>query len=259
MWLFVVNYLMLASGLLGNTSVYRTPILAVSFALMLFFVLQWIKKKGRIGSTGPIKIASGVVLVITLILGGLINKPIGGTLVGIGGFLGNNTLIEAGESFGADISTTRGDAAGTAETRKIFWQSIIDYQFDNVKSLTFGYGLQDGFMDVTLPDMPFNNKELVDPHNSFINIFFRFGLIGLFLYVWAIIRMARYVISVVSLQKALPFISIAIIFASFEVALENPHGALIFWLIFLLPLMFEKPPDGLASNNKVGRANSLYP
>lgn len=233
--IFGITYLLLTSGITSGQSVYRTPLVTVLLALAIIYLPFF---SGKLIKRGVlIKFTAGVAASLVLLGTGALNKPLGSVLIGVSGLIDSNSLHKTSVSLGADAGSTRGDAAGTAKTRKIFWDSIIEYQSSHTSSLIFGYGLQHGFMEVALPNMPFKDKDLIDPHNSYINIFFRFGIIGFILYIWLIAKVSLHVVAASSRQNAIPFFCISYLFAFFEVALENPHGNLIFWLILLMPIL----------------------
>ncbi len=234
--ILVAIYLVLVSGVLTGQSTYRTPVLTTltAAAVAYFFSAssQKIKRKFIVYS------CAAFFLTLPIFFSGVLNKTIGGILMGLSGIFDSYSLMDAGVSLGGDTSSSRGDASGNTKTRTMFWISIFEYQLNNIRSFIFGYGLQHGFMEVTLPDMPFTDKPLIDPHNSFVNLFFRFGLVGLALYIWSVFRV--YKNYALNNRKSLPFLIVSIMFASFEVALENPHGNMIFWFIIFLPSLLTK-------------------
>jgi O-antigen ligase len=83
------------------------------------------------------------------------------------------------------------------------------------------------------------------PHNYFITVFFRLGLLGILAYSFMLIRVIKNAINAIknySLYKGyseyrdgviiLLSVFIASLFNScFDVYLENPYGAIIFWSI----------------------------
>jgi len=77
--------------------------------------------------------------------------------------------------------TTRGNAAGTTETRALFWGAILNHSVTNPTTFLFGSGFKEGFLEVTMPYFEFTDKELIEPHNAFMGIYFKTGIIGLLL------------------------------------------------------------------------------
>lgn len=232
-YILIAIFLILVSGITTGESVYRTPIVTTAVAATIAFF----SRKNKFNTLLSIVIFFYTVFLVLLIfLSGALNNVIGGILIGLSGLFDSSSLMDIGESLGGDISTSRGSAGGTTKTRMMFWQSIFDYQSLNIKSFIFGYGLQHGFMEVTLPGFPFIDKPLTDPHNSFLNLFFRFGIIGVTLYLWSIFKVYKKLSQGDQKnQNVLPFFIISIMFASFEVVLENPHGSIIFWFIIFIP------------------------
>ena len=235
--LFLLIFIILSSGIIEMQSIYRTPIITFIIAYFTYISSNYFHKKNY----KFISISFFTFVIIFIIISsGIFKEHITSIIIGIGGLLDNNSLIDIGNKLGGNFYTTRGDAAGTANTRLIFWRSIFEYQFTHISSLIFGYGYQHNFLEVTLPSMQFFDKELIEPHNSLINIFFRFGIIGLILFNWTIFNNIKHIIASQNLTTALPFIVISLLFISAEVALENPHGSLIFWLILNFPIIFGK-------------------
>lgn len=244
-YILIAIYLALVSGITTGQSIFRTPILTTIVAAIISYIII---KKFTIYRF-LLVIFCFIFILVPIILSGVANSAIGGIALGLSGLFDSSSLVSTGISLGGDISSTRGDAAGTAQTRIMFWRSIIDYQLSNIKSFIFGYGLQNGFMEITLPNFEFNDKEITDPHNSFLNLFFRFGIVGLTLYTFMIFKIYK------KLSKEhensngiLPYLIISILFSSFEVALENPHGNIIFWIIIFIPSLFKMNNNRLKSN-----------
>jgi len=241
-----ICFFLLASGLSSGESLYRLPVISFSVG---FIVISYYKVRDYGFTAGFLFLFLALIFLFVLsLLIGVAQPLLGSLMIAIGGILNNDQILRFGLELGASQITTRGDGFGTAFTRVIFWNSIFDHQFNNINGFIFGNGVSLGFMEITLPDFDFRNKELIEPHNSFVGIFFKYGLIGFALFLYLIIIIFSFVSACVDRSKSMPFFVIAIIFASSEVALENPHGAILFWFIILLPLSFR---DGYRGQSRI--------
>ena len=135
---------------------------------------------------------------------------------------------------------------------------ILDHSKNEVIIFLFGNGHGSSFLDLIFPYYIFNDTHLVEPHNSFIGAFFRYGVIGLILLFLSmyISRKVAYEIYKIkpSIEKNIVFSIIAINYAMFEVALESPHGAFIFWFIWLLPYLLNE--NSLITNQGTEHENT---
>lgn len=182
-------------------------------------------------------------LAIVVLAASMLFKPVqnvsGQMLSAVAGLVGSESLKSLGQELSPGSDRERGDAAGTGETRTKFWRGIIDYSLLEKKRALIGNGHYLGFFERIFPNDPFINTDVLEPHNSFIGFYYRYGLLGIFL-LFAFITQIYQVQSKLTGLKArhlLPAAFASIIYASFEVALEGPHGAVAFWVIFLYPLI----------------------
>ncbi|MBY6070787.1 hypothetical protein KUV35_05765 [Marinobacter salsuginis] len=247
---FLGCFLFSASGLSSGQSLFRTPF--VTLFVGLFFLVVFIIYKGFVSKKLVLIFSFCSVILISMIFSPIVGETIGGVLLGLSGLVNSSVLFDLGVALGGDVSSSRGSSAGTTETRAFFWGAIVVHQLSNPMNFLFGNGFSSGFLNVVLPDFSFSNKDLIEPHNSFMGIFFKLGIVGLLLFLKLLKDVVGVCSSYVGFWKLAPFLSIATLFASFEVALENPHGAFIFWGIIFVPVVFELAS---AENKKIKTGN----
>jgi hypothetical protein len=227
------------SGYFSDQSMYRTPLIVFSTMIMIYFIL---KKKNNLSV--PYAIAAFFVISPILIFTGVL----GNLLMGISGLTGIELLSDIGVYVGAQEMTTRGNAAGTTETRALFWGAILNHSVTNPTTFLFGSGFKEGFLEVTMPYFEFTDKELIEPHNAFMGIYFKTGIIGLllsFIFIWQIYKLLY---NKPFSENTLPFLIGGILYASMEVSLENPHGAITFWFIIFANKFFIEENSNSNSN-----------
>lgn len=226
---------LVASGATSDGAFYRTPIIGLSAAIAASLTVSAL---APIGGQRRASATVAILLATPLLLGTLLmfsSTPLVGQFVS-----------GAAGLFGVDMSTSavaparaRGDSAGTAETRAVFWRAIIDNSLTSPATFAFGNGHAQSFFEKTQPYDDFVDPELLEPHNSFMGIFYRYGILGLSL---LLLFMWRFVIKASTKSTGTyktPFSAavyvLALVFAFFEVVLEGPHGAVIFWIMWLAP------------------------
>jgi len=226
-------FLLVVSGILIGESVFRTPIVTIFSIVFIYLLLNRTATLAGFYQKNSIYMLLGLGFILFLYLG-----LVGDILIGLSGLLNSEGLKDLGVYLGGELFTTRGTSSGTTGTRLLFWQLIIENNFSKVFVFLFGNGFEYGFLEVVAPEFLFRDKELIEPHNSFIGIFFKSGIVGLLLCFIFIVLVFRSQAKVIGFTKAFPFLLGALMFASFEVALENPHGAALFWFILLSPSIF---------------------
>jgi hypothetical protein len=82
----------------------------------------------------------------------------------------------------------RGDAAGTAETRVVFWRPVVMDPGESITTLMLGNGHRESFVEKTKPYDDFVDTDVLQPHNSFIGLFYRYGFLGLGLFIAFLMR-----------------------------------------------------------------------
>ncbi len=236
-FIFLGCFFFSASGLSSGQSLFRTPF--VTLFVGLFFLITFIISVGSVNKKLILIFSFCAIILVSMLFSPVVGEMVGGVLLGVSGLVDSAVLFDLGVALGGDVSSSRGSSAGTTETRAFFWGAIVVHQLSNPINFFFGNGFSSGFLNVVLPDFSFSNKDLIEPHNSFMGIFFKLGIVGLLLFLKLLKDVVGICSSWVGFWKLAPFLSIATLFASFEVALENPHGALIFWGIIFVPVVFE--------------------
>src|SRR3990167_483951 len=236
----------LTSGAVTGQSIYRTPALAfgVSFCIVLFSRV-WIQL--RIRNTMPRSFLYGTIAILLFAAPFLLLTAAGHGLVqqllfGIGGIVNSQEMIDFARNIAPYAASDRGDSAGNASVRTVFWTAILENSSKNTITALFGEGHQFNFLTALDTGLLFSNPELIEPHNSFISTIFRYGYIGLTLLGTAIYLEYRTTNRICNNKiVTISFTTFAIIFASFEVALESPHGAALFWFIMYAPRFYLTP------------------
>jgi len=165
----------------------------------------------------------------------------------------------------ADFESTFGgsDASGAnVSWRLAIWRHMLGKTLHD-PALGVGFGHPTNFhwngvvYDARVGDTS-NSFDVVAPHNSFVNLLYRTGLLGFLaliaLVAVAALRLVRALRSSLSpLERGLLIGSAAIfvftvVMSSFNVSLEAPYMALFFWLflglLLTLPSLFRSPPGG---------------
>lgn len=234
----LISLLLVSSGILTGSYPYRTPLVVFISVFFSFFILN----AKKISKNKFFLLFIGIYLIFAIMF---LTGILGDILIGIGGLIDNSVLVKLGRDIGGSLESTRGDASGTTKTRVFFWSLIISHSLKDFSSFFIGNGFSQGFLDVLAPFFNFKDKSLIEPHNSFIGIFYKTGFIGLFLiflYFKKIYRIENSLAILKNLDRSqlIPFWLGALLYASFEVALENPQGAFIFWFMIFSPIIFMK-------------------
>ncbi len=144
-----------------------------------------------------------------------------------------------------------------ANWRLHYWRALLDETFDEpVLGVGFGHPAAFPWRGVVYDTRePGGFESLSPPHNSFVNLFYRTGLVGLAgligLLAVALVRMSRLFRAtetgerppLVALLALFTFISVV---AALNVALEGPYMAMFFWtvlgLMLTLPRVLRRAP-----------------
>jgi len=134
------------------------------------------------------------------------------------------------------------DTGDNNRFRMVWWRSLIEHVMERapLQGMGFGYDLANPFVEEYYPEgnETFRTRS---PHNFLLSVFGRTGLIGLLC--WALIliaiaahtwRQLRQQTGKQPLGRAFTFQLMAIVFflgALFQVVLEGPMGAVLFWLL----------------------------
>lgn len=230
-----VSWLFVSSGALGQ-GLYKTPMLGMALALAfsflyLFWKFFFYRYSFRMEYVRYFHVLFLIVLLSSLL--GVFNTFIAEALYALSGLSG----IEYFRDIAAVISDSqireRGSSHDTAETRVFFWKGIFSYAWEDGIAFWVGHGYGLSFLDRVFPTIDFIDTHLVEPHNSFVGCFYRYGLLGLILLIYIISSLLLRVSRSGNYLFAISTIVLSIVYANFEVVLESPHGAFIFWFILM--------------------------
>ncbi|GHC10338.1 O-antigen ligase family protein [Cerasicoccus arenae] len=140
------------------------------------------------------------------------------------------------------------DTGDNNRFRLVWWRSLTEHVLENgpVQGLGFGYDLANPFIQEYYPqgNETFRTRS---PHNFLLSVFGRTGMIGIFCWVLILGAMTNQAWRLVRKQKAREPLQPALIFlimawtiffgALFQVVLEGPMGAVLFWLLLGLSQM----------------------
>ena len=129
--------------------------------------------------------------------------------------------------------------------RFLYWNQAASEQFSQLSSILFGRGLSVEYfnqsqLDVLISHFGHTNgldsqqKRLeVALHNSFLTIFYHFGIFGFILVFYPIIQ---FLISCKPVKNGLMIavLTSLVIWCYFNVILELPHSASLFWFVFFV-------------------------
>lgn len=237
------SFFFVGFGFMGQ-GLYKTPMLGLFMVIMYLAFMKFkyfiFDKRGL--NIGNIIFAHAFVLVLILFF---VFVPAGRQLVvealyALSGLFDSNYLASIAGDLGDAQIRERGSSQGTAETRVIFWKGIFEFSLNDMSVLFFGNGHYLSFMDRIFPAIEFLDTELIEPHNSFLGCYYRYGAIGLMLLIFMMYQVRKAMRSYFGpacKEINVPCIVLAINYASFEVALESPHGAFIFWFIWMFPYL----------------------
>jgi len=107
-----------------------------------------------------------------------------------------------------DSSISLGDTSGTRSHRLEMWRDIIRSVFDSPGTAIFGYGFEGNVLDIL-------GVKFRAPHNGFVTILYRMGLIGLVLYISFLNGIFKHVKTSVNYLPSKYKSLVAIIFGSF--------------------------------------------
>jgi len=141
--------------------------------------------------------------------------------------------------------------------RIIVWTSALDEFF---RQPFFGKGFGSYFTAPQLKDLSYDYSENIDPHNSYLHLLMRAGLIGfiLFLLPHLIMLFRVFVVirhgSVSRWQLVKPWLLILTglsAIAFFNVVLENSFGAIPYWFVFgIILIICNATPESIKHNKK---------
>ncbi len=235
-------FVVVAFGFIDLGNSYRTPLLGLGLAVLVIFFRHLDKVfRARIKWNRITVIATVIVLGAgtMFVLGTGTGRRIAADgVVAVYGITGDRRVPHSIEDIVADQYRARGSAYGTAKTRLIFWRSIVDYNALSVRRELIGNGSSESFFQATRPFPTFVSVKRLFPHNAFMTLYFQYGIIGLILYLMLLYQSRK------NALKTSPAISydlyyatavLALAYVFFNVSLEVPQGAVIFWTIWLSP------------------------
>jgi len=239
----IFMYFYAVFGLNGD-GIYKTPFLSLVLSIIAVIVYNIYKvikglKNINLNMLISIHIAILIFLVILFItpIGSFLFKEVFYAMYGLTEITAFNELAQ---SLGETQSRGRGSSADTSETRMYFWTGIVTYNFSDPWRLLFGNGHANSFFQQIFPSEEFLDAHLLEPHNSFMSVFYKYGSIGIFLMIGALWQTRKIMSGYVdNVKTELVIICTVtnIVYTSFEIAFESPHGAVVFWFIWLFPYL----------------------
>ena len=218
-------------GIFTGESSYRTPIVGLFGAMFVSSAfLSFKSTDAAVRKKSSFVLYGGGLFFIVSIFVFKDHPVVNQFISGAAGLLGIEYDV------GGDVATReRGDSSGTAETRTMFWSGIVNHAFSDESVLFFGNGHYLSFFERIFPYSDFVDLELLEPHNSFLGFFYRYGLIGIALLVVHLYQVTDFRKELQSRDYGfyLASLVLAVNYAFFEVALESPHGALCFWIVII--------------------------
>jgi len=240
---FVVGvYLIIILGLNGD-GLYKTPLLGLVLSLVAITVhryFRFITGAEKIGHSFNIQTLTAIALAgIAIAAVPLAQSVLAEALYAMSGLTGVKEFSDFASSIASEQSRGRGSSSDTADTRTMFWMGVIEHSKTSLNYLLVGNGHYMSFFDKIFVDSSFIRSHLLEPHNSFLGIYYRYGLAGLSLFVAYLFQIRFFLAKIYIPNKSMLIACtiIAIVYAMFEVALESPHGAIIFWIIWLFPYL----------------------
>ncbi|NIJ54972.1 O-antigen ligase family protein [Dyadobacter arcticus] len=142
--------------------------------------------------------------------------------------------------FSSDTNNA-GRTQGTKKWRMEFWSTLIGEVTENPNTMWLGLGLGPNLLsqfEQFAVDDEDSERKTKHPHNYTINIFSRLGIIGLFGWLFVLFCFFRQAIPMLLFSKKRPTLAwsftllviAGLINSNFDVYLENPMGAIIFWV-----------------------------
>lgn len=231
-------------GQLGS-SFYRTPLLA---AILAGLVLAGSAFLAAIRARRThLRSAMVVTLILMVLAASFVLAPVrrgtGALVAAAAGLTGSPQLVALALALEPSQSRGRGNIFGTATDRYLFWRDIAVFNLEDPRRFFVGSGHARSFFEAVRPGEVFLDFRLLEPHNSFFAAFFRYGILGVLAFVALVIGVAQRTARS-SGGSSLPWLfaslAIALAYANFEVALESPHGAVVFWSMLILPAGVER-------------------
>jgi O-antigen ligase len=123
--------------------------------------------------------------------------------------------------------------------RATWWKNVILETWDSnpVLGLGFGHDLAGGFLQEYYPDGTAEDFAARSPHNIFITVFGRMGLLGLAVWVgfcWILLRRTWHSLQTSAAESEWAIwcgLWVLLVSATFGVVLEGPMGAVPFWVM----------------------------
>lgn len=212
---------------------YRTPLLSLSLFLFIHYSSIALRDLGKFRFKKSYLQNVFIFLVFTpiLIQIPIIQKLIYEVLMGANGLFGIDLFAQLAHELGQEGSRgSRGNAFNTVNDRVSWWIAIIENGTQNWTTFLLGAGIQDSFFNILFPNQTFTDQDVLTPHNSIVLIFFQYGFLGVALFLLSVLEILKK--NDFSCSDT-PFLAFAFAYISFEVALESPHGAVLFWLFML--------------------------
>jgi len=227
-------------GLFASGDIFRTPLLSAVVAIgLLFPYAAWRAiATRRARRLWVITASAAIALSLASPLVPQVRLVVGTMLAAVAGVTGSATIEDVALALNPDRNRARGDTVGTGIDRVRFLTDIIAFNNEEAGRFFIGSGHASSFFEAVRPGGEFYDAHLLEPHNSFFGAFYRYGILGVIGFVMLIGFVVAQVLVATSREQrgwVLASVAVALVYASFEVALEAPHGAVVFWSILILP------------------------
>jgi len=235
-------YLVVVFGLKGD-GLYKTPLLGLFIALVAIVFFRYfsflVGLKKIQSSFNLLVLLSLVIFVMSVTLIPSVQSVTAEAFYAISGLTGFNEFSNIASGLADQQTRGRGSSTATAETRVMFWSGIVAHSKTSFSYFMIGNGHYISFFDKIFINSGFIRSDLLEPHNSFLGIFYRYGIVGVVLFVAFMFQTRRYLAKLYVPNKDILIgcTIISVNYAMFEVALESPHGAILFWFIWLFPYL----------------------
>jgi len=223
----VVQWVVIAAcGMFAMTSITsRAPLLSLALTVGLAVTLEFLADRG---TSRRRTIVAGLLPLITVV-----------ALAGLGGTTaGERLLSSVGITEVASVEQAR--AQGTTTARSNTWATVVDWTEEDAVRTVFGSGFGTDFMAESGAEVYVEGTVYTDvrsPHNWFVTVYARLGVVGLMALATVLIAIARAAWMVKRDVVDQPLVNLSLLVvvsilpvATFGVILESPFGAIpYFW------------------------------
>jgi hypothetical protein len=235
----ILMFFLLYPAIFYAGGMYKTPIAALIISTISLLSYSFFIKRSFSYSKFLLLFLSFIMLIFALTYFDFGRKILYEVFYGLHGLFDIDFMKHLADSLAVEVDRgSRGSSYDSSQTRLFFWTTILNGSMDDIQTFLLGHGHSRSFLEELAPDFKFIDVNVMSPHNSFMTLIFQYGFIGFFLffsYMRKIISIANRSLLAVQVDKNIIIGSIVFscVYASFEVALESPHGAILFWFIIL--------------------------